>query len=477
MLYNYKLQLKIVVRIIFFEDDTLKNTIKKHRAFYDNFIMQREQKAGLISKNLHRLAQLEQILFSFGLIMCIVTIIRYHSDLKAHALELIYYAAYIATSVHVLLAAIRTTHHPDWPVWRRNQPAYIAIAEVLILSIIVLYTSSNPVSPYTVYTNVCIISIVMLAVEPLFFIPLLFLFSFFIMYRMVENGDVYIAVNIMLTTIVISALSLFKWNALIKEFRLEQIRDNHLEAIEKEIELAAYVQESFTKKKMPVFDGFEVSYYSKAMSGVSGDMYDFYTDDEVLEGAGIFDVSGHGIASGLVTMLVRNIFQQEFHQNEDKPLYEVMEIIDKRIRNEKQSIENYLTGILLRFNEDNVEIVNAGHPSPVIYKKQTNECTFFDENRKHSSSVIGLLSIESFFQETSFKMESGDEIFLFTDGVKEALNSENDEYGNVRILNSVRNAVHNDFDKQLHMILNDMGVFTENTEQSDDITIVIIRKK
>ncbi len=455
----------------------MKNTINKRPAFYRNFIMQREQKASLATNNLHRLAQVEQILFSFGLIMSIVTVIRFHSNLKVHLFELCYYFSYILTSIHVLIVAIITKRHPEWPVWKKNQPTHIAIFEVLILSIIVLYTSSNPISPYTVYTNVCIISIVMLAIEPLFFIPLLFIFAFLIIYRMMANGDVYIAVNIMLTTIVISALSLFKWNALIKEYRLEQIRDNHLEAIEKEIELAAYVQESFTKKKMPDFSNYEIAYYSKAMSGVSGDMYDFYTHETQLKGAGIFDVSGHGIASGLVTMLVRNIFQQEFHQNEDKPLYEVMEIIDKRIRIEKQSIENYLTGILLRFSGNNVEIVNAGHPCPILYKKQTGECDFFDKKRKFSSSVIGLLTIDSFFQETSFCMESGDELILFTDGVKEAMNTEHDEYGDDRIINSVRNAVQQDFNNQIHLLLNDMGMFTENSEQNDDITIVIIKKK
>ena len=459
------------------KDDTLKEHKNKFRRFRENFIMQRGLKSRLISINLHRLAQLEQILFSFGLIMLLVTIIRFHSELNAHTKELFYYGAYIVSSVHILLLAIRTTHHPEWPVWRRNQPAYFAIFEVLVLCIIVLHTSTSPLSAYTVYTNVCIITIVMLAVEPLFFILLLFLFSFLIISKMMTNGDVYIALNIFLTTIVISALSLFKWNALIKEFKLEQIRDNHLEAIEKEIELAAFVQESFTKKKMPEFDNFDLAYYSKAMSGVSGDMYDFYTKDKKLKGAGIFDVSGHGIASGLVTMLVRNIFQQEFHQNEDKALFEVMEIIDKRIRNEKQSIENYLTGILLRFSGNNVEIVNAGHPCPVLYKKKTGECIFFDEKRKFSSTVIGLSSIEPFFQETTFKWESGDEIFLFTDGVKEALNAEHDEYGSTRIINSVKNAVQNDFNNQIHMLLNDMGLFTENTEQNDDITIVIIRKK
>ncbi len=455
----------------------MKNSKSKFRAFWDNFIMDKDLKAGLIAKNLHRLAQLEQILFTFGLIMTLVTLIRYGSDVKNHLIELFYYLAYIVTSVHVLLVAIHTAHHPEWPAWRRNQPTYIAIFEVLVLSIIVLYSSSNPISPYTVYTNVCIIAIVMLSVEPIFFITLLFLFSFIIIYRLWTHGDAFVAINILLTTIVISALSLYKWNSLIKEFRLEKIRDNHVEAIEKEIELAAFVQESFSKRKMPELKDFDIAYYSKAMAGVSGDMYDFYTDDEILEGAGIFDVSGHGISSGLVTMLVRNIFQQEFHQNENKDLYEVMEIIDKRIRVEKRNIENYLTGILLRMKGSKIEIVNAGHPCPILYRKESGECNYFDEKRKFSSTVIGLSSIESFFQETTFEMKSGDEIILFTDGIKEAMNTAHDEYGNSRFLESVKNAVQQDFDRQIPSVLSDMGHFTENADQSDDITIVIIRKK
>ena len=74
-------------------------------------------------------------------------------------------------------------------------------------------------------------------------------------------------------------------------------------------------------------------------------------------------------------------------------------------------------------------------------------------------------------------MKSGDEIILFTDGIKEAMNKLHDEYGNTRFLASVRNAVHKDFDKQIPSILADIGHFTENSEQSDDITIVMIRKK
>ncbi len=438
--------------------------------------MPKDIKQGIISRNLHRLAQIEQILFSFGMIMSIVTLIRYHSDFKSHIYDFLYYCGYIISSIIVLLAAIQTTHHPEWPVWRRNQPTYFAIFSLLALCVCTLFFSKTPLSSYTVYINVCIITIVLLAVEPLFFIILFTCCCIIIIIKLYDINSINLIINITLTTIIMCALCLFKWNSLIKEFTLEKVRNSHMKNMEKEISLAAFVQESFTKKKMPELKNYKVSYYSKAMAGVSGDMFDFYTQGNQLIGAGIFDVSGHGIASGLVTMLVRNIIQQEFHQNPDKPLSQVVEIIDKRIKKEKHSIENYLTGILIRINDDKIEIVNAGHPSPVIYNKAQRDCSFFDEERKFSSSVIGLSSIEPYFTQTEFSLKKDDEIILFTDGVKEALNSEHAEFGNRRILNSTRNAVEKDFDKQIHTILTDMGMFTENASQSDDITIVIIKK-
>ena len=439
--------------------------------------MPKDIKAGIISKNLQRLSQIEHILFFFGVIMIIISYIRFHTDLEAFISEVLYYGSYSISSILVLLGIKQSAKHREWPIWRQNLPTHFAISSMLVLCVSLLYTSTDTFTLYTLFINVCIIAIVLIAVEPAFFITLLVLISIVIDIRLYNKGNYLMILNITLTALIMCILNIYKWDALIREFTLKKITNLHIESMEKEIDLAAFVQESFSKRKIPTLKNYEISYYSKAMAGVSGDMYDFYTQGTILKGAGIFDVSGHGIASGLVTMLVRNIFQQEFHQNYQKPLYEVMEIIDKRIKKEKRNIENYLTGILIRTEGNKVEIVNAGHPAPIIYKSQENKCYFYDEERKFSSSVVGLSSIESFFQESEFEMKKGDEIILFTDGVKEALNSEHAEYGTNRIMDSVKRAVSANFNEQIPIILSDMGMFTKNESQSDDITIVIIKKK
>ena len=112
------------------------------------------------------------------------------------------------------------------------------------------------------------------------------------------------------------------------------------------------------------------------MAAVSGDLFDIYHRQNNIDGIGIFDISGHGLASGLVTMLVKNIIHQEFYKIADTDLAEILSRINTRIIQEKADIENYLTGILVRIGSDKIELVNAGHPFPILYKSKQKECFF-----------------------------------------------------------------------------------------------------
>ena len=64
--------------------------------------------------------------------------------------------------------------------------------------------------------------------------------------------------------------------------------------------MAAVIQQSFFRQDVKNIKKYEVAYFSRPMVGVSGDLYDFYKTGDKLDGLGVFDVSGHGISSGLV---------------------------------------------------------------------------------------------------------------------------------------------------------------------------------
>lgn len=249
-------------------------------------------------------------------------------------------------------------------------------------------------------------------------------------------------------------------------------KNQHLES---EIEMAATIQQNFFKQDISNIKNLEVGCYNRPMAGVSGDIFDFYKTGDNLDGFGIFDVSGHGISSGLITMLVKNIIQQEFYNMRDYELWEILNKINDRIIDEKGNIENYLTGILVRpKGNDKLEIVCAGHPVPIIYRKKTNKCEFLSQGIA-SMGAIGIAGFPVFYKSIDIDFEEGDEIIFYTDGIIEVTNAENEQFGKIRLLDSVMDIVDENVSDQVTYIAKSVQRFCGSVSPKDDITFVILR--
>ncbi len=258
-------------------------------------------------------------------------------------------------------------------------------------------------------------------------------------------------------------------------YRIEYYLHRHNESLENEIKMAAVIQQSFFRQEVDDIKKYEVAYFSRPMVGVSGDLYDFYKTGEKLNGLGIFDVSGHGISSGLVTMLVKNIIHQEFYNQADAELWEIVNKINDRVIAEKGEIQNYLTGILIRLYDEKFEIVNAGHPAPILYKKKTNECSFVQLGNK-SVGVIGIAGFPVFYESLFYDFEDGDELILFSDGVIDIQNEKEEYYGRERLLDAVKLNIGKSAAEQVSFIANNIYSFCGSREQNDDLTIIVLKK-
>ena len=245
----------------------------------------------------------------------------------------------------------------------------------------------------------------------------------------------------------------------------------------KEIELASFVQQNFLKINSDIIENWELRYFSKPMAGVSGDMYMAFNPENKFDGIGIFDVSGHGIASGLVTMLVKNIIEQEFYRGLNKPLNEVMHLINERIITEKGNIENYLTGMLIRNKGSYMELVNAGHPKALLYNSTTQELNFIEQENINQYGTIGIDGFPVSFETITFKMNSGDEIILYTDGITEAEDAEKNEFGTQGIINMFNKYKDKSVYEQVMAIHKELSDFTGSEQFNDDITYIILKKK
>ena len=264
---------------------------------------------------------------------------------------------------------------------------------------------------------------------------------------------------------------------------LENIVTERTEALEKErnralyeIDLAGFVQKSFYKVDTSELIDWNLQITSKPMSGVSGDLYIVFITERHLDGIGIFDISGHGIASGLVTMLVKNIIEQEFKKGKKLPLNEIMKKINDRIIIEKGNIENYLTGMLIRFNKNDIELINAGHPKAILYNSENGQINDVENEGVNQYGAIGIADFPINFETIHFNMNTGDELVLYTDGITECTNAEKKYFGKEGIIKTFKSNISLSVKEQIDALPAALQKFSGSDNFNDDITYIILKK-
>jgi serine phosphatase RsbU (regulator of sigma subunit) len=251
----------------------------------------------------------------------------------------------------------------------------------------------------------------------------------------------------------------------------------------KDMNLAAYLQSSLLPTRPPVSALYDFALLFLPKSGVSGDFYDFYMRGDEVIGVGIFDVSGHGIAPGLITLMAKSIISVNFIESRKDSLATVVENINKKLISEIKDVDNFLTGVLLRFDEDRIEYINCAHPD-VICKKIEIDRTgkVLDRTGKRvSGPILGIdaqgANSEVCFEEISFKLKQGDCLLLYTDSMIESTNSSGKAFGETMIMKSLQNASGSSAQELLNGIIGDFFNYIAPREINDDLTVILIRKK
>ncbi len=245
---------------------------------------------------------------------------------------------------------------------------------------------------------------------------------------------------------------------------------------DRDMRLAANVQNTFFNPNLPHFKDWDLVYYFKPAAGVSGDLYDFFHDGKNLQGLGLFDVSGHGIASGLVTMLAKTVIDRKFKEGVNYPLSRVMSEIDKQIKEEKGDIENYLTGILLRIQENKVEFINAGHPNAFVRTAKNGKCHAIElKDAEKKNGIIGMNTLDKDFTTLKFSMQKGDSLILYTDCLNESQNMEGQAFNEEGIIQAFEDSGIGSAKSKLDYVLSRFYKFTEGNEIKDDLTVIVLQ--
>ena len=253
-----------------------------------------------------------------------------------------------------------------------------------------------------------------------------------------------------------------------------------------DLEMASLVQKKFFPYPPKSLRGWDIAVSYSPLDKVSGDMYDFYLDNGNLNGFSLFDVSGHGVAASLVTMLAKNIIFQSFIRNMSKnetvsrTLYE----INDEIIEAKGGIENYLTGLMFRFGAFNandeclVEMANAGHPNPILYSAKSNICDEVENNdNEEHHGAIGLDFITVSFPQINFTMAEDDILVFYTDGLSEGRNKNGEMFGKERIKRIIKENFAKGAQSLMEDLIDNFVTFTNGVKRDDDITVVVLKRE
>ncbi|MBN2078690.1 MAG: SpoIIE family protein phosphatase [Spirochaetes bacterium] len=253
--------------------------------------------------------------------------------------------------------------------------------------------------------------------------------------------------------------------------------------LRRDMNMAAYLQSSLLPKRPPESDTYDIALAFLPKSGVSGDFYDFYVEEGNLLGAGIFDVSGHGVASGLLTLMAKSTISAAFLEMKDRPLGEVVRAINDRLVEQIHGVDNYLTGVLLRFDGDRIEYVNCAHPDMLCRKFDIGKTgkILSTTGQRVGGPFLGIdhgvSAEETCYQSITFRIAQRDCIVLFTDSLFESTDSRGEAYQEARIIASLNNAPDASAQTILNHLVTDFYAFLANRDIHDDLTIMVIKKR
>lgn len=240
--------------------------------------------------------------------------------------------------------------------------------------------------------------------------------------------------------------------------------------MEKELSVAKTIQKGLLPRRIPTPEGYEIAGINESSQQVGGDYYDVITLSEHEYALAIADVSGKGVPASLlmanVQAALRTIAPLRL------PLPESTARINTLIHS-NTGADKFITFFwgILDSREHTFTYVNAGHNPPYLLRR--------DGTLKMLDSgglILGIMEHAPPYAAETITLEAGETLVCYTDGVNEAMSRDQEEFSDERLQGLI--AAHRDDSAatMLQMIRDEIVAFTEGASQSDDITMLILRR-
>ena len=246
----------------------------------------------------------------------------------------------------------------------------------------------------------------------------------------------------------------------------------HRKSLENEMETANEIQKLLLPSRTcDSIADFSISGTSEPARYAAGDYYDFIQLPDKRLLFFIADVSGKGIPASLIMANVQAALR--ILANLDLPIDQlILQINDLVYQN--TSADRFVTAFLgiLNTKDKCLEYINAGHNAPVIIRED-DSISKLDEG----GLILGFMNKNCHYEIGRTSLNQDELLFLYTDGVTEALNSNTQEYGEDRLIEFLKKNKHLSTCDICNNVVDDVNKYAKDTPQYDDITVLAIKRE
>ena len=259
---------------------------------------------------------------------------------------------------------------------------------------------------------------------------------------------------------------------LIKEKKTAAERDSYRRELERrayEMEIAGGIQQSFLPESPPRIEGVELAGLNLPAKEVGGDFYDFIPVSQDKWGLVIADVSGKGIPAALFMALSRALVRANTVGNPTAS-HAIRRANDLIVEDDRVNMFVTLFYSVLDPARKTLTYVNAGHNPPLMLRRDGRGIALL-EAKGIALGVMPDIGLE----ERQISLREGDMVVLYTDGVTEAINNKEEQFGKERLISIAEKNCNLPASELVKRILKEITEFSQGQPQFDDLTLMILK--
>lgn len=242
--------------------------------------------------------------------------------------------------------------------------------------------------------------------------------------------------------------------------------------LEQKLNLARSIQSGFLPKENPTIPGYKVAGFTKPATWVGGDYYDYISPDNTNNHFfALADVTGKGIPAALLTASIRSVLRTQIEN--DHSLQKTIDLVNRSIYRDTP-IDKFITLFCGELDPESHKFsyVNAGHTDSLLIDYETNEIKHLHEG----GVMLGIMEAPG-FDYGVVSIKAGQQIIIYSDGVTEPQNEEGDLYEEVRFEEWLLEHPDLSPSQTIEELIKDVKDFSASEQQSDDITIIVIKRE